>query len=457
MPYFITDSAPTCDGWATVKADGETIGCHTTKQGAIDQMVAASLAEDIEPGGERSMHEKDMFTTKAEALSRADEIGCEGAHSVDENGEIYYMPCATHATYESLTGGYEDRALAVPEYIQAAAKTGLMHLREGHGGDGLTDQTIREARLLASGQVSDDKIIRANAWGARHAVDLQAAKNSNADDKEFPGAGAVAHYLWGINPLDPMPARDWFERQAETIKEETNREIPVSIETRELVMEDFEIRAQGDGMSFRGYAAVFNSDSEPLPFIERIQYGAFKKSLKSKNNIRMYVNHDDTLLLASTRSNTLRLMEDEKGLLAEADLPNTTTGRDLAVLLETRVADSMSFGFSVPRGGDNWSPAGDRRTLTEVRLHEVSVVTGQPAYAATSANVRKLAHRTDSDPESLALALAALESDEGLTDEQASLLRGIVDILAPKIEAQKDHGLVLAKQMVQLMALQASS
>jgi len=345
----------------------------------------------------------------------------------------------------------------VPKYIQAAAKTGLMHLREGHGGDGLTDQTIREARLLAAGQVSDDKIIRANAWGARHAVDLQAAKNNNADDKEFPGAGAVAHYLWGINPLDPMPARDWFERQAETIKEETNREIPVSIETRELVMEDFEIRAQGDGMSFRGYAAVFNSDSEPLPFIERIQYGAFKKSLKSKNNIRMYVNHDDTLLLASTRSNTLRLMEDEKGLLAEADLPNTTTGRDLAVLLETRVADSMSFGFSVPRGGDNWSTAGDRRTLTEVRLHEVSVVTGQPAYAATSANVRKLAHRTDSDPESLALALAALESDEGLTDEQASLLRGIVDILAPKIEAQKDHGLVLAKQMVQLMALQAST
>jgi HK97 family phage prohead protease len=209
-------------------------------------------------------------------------------------------------------------------------------------------------------------------------------------------------------------------------------------------------------MSFRGYAAVFNSDSEPLPFIEQIQPGAFQRSLKSKNNIRMYVNHDDTLLLASTRSGTLRLAEDGKGLLAEADLPATTTGRDLAVLLETGVADSMSFGFSVPRGGDKWSPDGSRRTLTEVRLHEVSVVTGQPAYAATSANVRNLAHRTDSDPESLALALAALESEDGLSDEQASLLRGIVDILAPKIEAQKDHGLVLAKQMVQLMALQAS-
>lgn len=402
MPYYISDTAAGCDGWATVKDDGEVIGCHTTKQAAIDQMVAVSIAEDMEPGGEM-------------------------------------------------------RAPAVPKYIQDAARKGLEYNREGLGGDGLTDQTLREARLMADGQISDDKIIRANAWGARHAVDLQAAKNRDADDPQFPGAGAVAHYLWGINPLDPAPARDWFQRQAEMIQQETDRENPMSIETRELVMQDFEIRQQGDGMSFRGYAAVFNSDSEPLPFIERIKPGAFKRSLKSRNNIRMYVNHDDTLLLASTRSNTLRLMEDDKGLLAEADLPNTTTGRDLAVLLETRVADSMSFGFSVPRGGDVWSPDGGQRTLTEVRLHEVSVVTGQPAYAATSANVRKLAHRTDSDPESLALALAALESDEGLTDEQASLLRGIVDILAPKIESQKDHGLTLAKQMVQLMALQASA
>ena len=54
MPYFITDKADGCSGWATVKADGEVIGCHKTKQGAVDQMVAVSLAENIEPGGERS-------------------------------------------------------------------------------------------------------------------------------------------------------------------------------------------------------------------------------------------------------------------------------------------------------------------------------------------------------------------------------------------------------------------
>ena len=54
MPYFITDKSPDCSGWATVKEDGEVIGCHTTKQDAIDQMVAVSIAEDMEPGGERN-------------------------------------------------------------------------------------------------------------------------------------------------------------------------------------------------------------------------------------------------------------------------------------------------------------------------------------------------------------------------------------------------------------------
>ena len=109
-----------------------------------------------------------------------------------------------------------------PDYIINAAKRGLELLAEGFGGDGLTEGTKDAARRMAGGEVSDDKIIKANAWGARHAVDLDAGKNSNPDDKEWPGAGAVAHYLWGINPLDPSPAREWLERQAEKIQNPTN-------------------------------------------------------------------------------------------------------------------------------------------------------------------------------------------------------------------------------------------
>lgn len=108
-----------------------------------------------------------------------------------------------------------------PKYISAAARTGLEYYADGRAGDGLTDKTVREARDMADGKISDSKIVRANAWGARHAVDLEAPKNSDASDPEFPGAGAVAHYLWGIDPLDPDPARAWFQRQAEIIQEES--------------------------------------------------------------------------------------------------------------------------------------------------------------------------------------------------------------------------------------------
>lgn len=56
MPYYITDSADGCDGWATVTADGRVLGCHADKQGAIDQMVAVSVATGERAGGDLANH-----------------------------------------------------------------------------------------------------------------------------------------------------------------------------------------------------------------------------------------------------------------------------------------------------------------------------------------------------------------------------------------------------------------
>ena len=222
------------------------------------------------------------------------------------------------------------------------------------------------------------------------------------------------------------------------------------IETRRLTVNDFEVRQgpAGDGMSFSGYAAVFNSDSEPLPFVERIAPGAFRRSLKSKNNIRMYLNHDSSMLLATTRAKTLRLMEDERGLKVEADLPDTTVGRDLSTLIQRGDVDSMSFGFSVPPKGDSWSDDGMVRELKEVRLYEVSVVTGFPAYQATSASVRsldQLAERTAADVDKLADAITVLEAGSELNDEQAALLLDVVGKLRKKPEQVPAS--LLAKQL----------
>jgi len=56
MPYFVSDQQSDCSSWATVKQESDgsytTLACHDTKQDAIDQMVAVSISEDMEPGGE---------------------------------------------------------------------------------------------------------------------------------------------------------------------------------------------------------------------------------------------------------------------------------------------------------------------------------------------------------------------------------------------------------------------
>lgn len=196
---------------------------------------------------------------------------------------------------------------------------------------------------------------------------------------------------------------------------------------------EFNIRFEGetnsDKMTFTGYAAVFNSPSEPLPFTETITQGAFNRSLKSRNEVKMFMNHNMDFVLASTRSKTLKLTEDSKGLLAEARLPETTYGKDLSLLMQRGDVNSMSFGFSVPMGGDSWSNDGMTRELREIRLHEVSIVTGFPAYEATTANVRSidiLATRTKVNADALADAMIKLEQGVTLDGDQAQLLNEVI-------------------------------
>jgi HK97 family phage prohead protease len=186
------------------------------------------------------------------------------------------------------------------------------------------------------------------------------------------------------------------------------------VEFRTVEVDGLQLRAvEADTempMRFAGYAAVFNSPSEPLPFIETIAPGAFRRSLKSDSEKRMFLNHNTDQVLASTRSATLSLSEDDRGLYVEADLPDTTYGRDLSILMQRGDVHSMSFGFSVPRGGDSWSEDGSSRELREIILHEVSVVTGFPAYPATEgAQVRsteEIAEPVDAAEDGLPVDLA---------------------------------------------------
>lgn len=206
----------------------------------------------------------------------------------------------------------------------------------------------------------------------------------------------------------------------------SGREFRVSTDT--WPTEAIELRAEGDGMTFTGYAAVFDKWSEDLGgFRERIRPGAFTKTLGEKRAVKMFWNHNADIPLGSTRAN-LSLTQDDRGLLARAELPDTTHGRDMATLVRDGIVDSMSFGFQVIKDAwDKEDTSRAERELIEVRLWEVSPVTGWPAYPATSASVRDLAEAAAVEPDELAEAFRVLrDPDARLTADQRDLLYRVV-------------------------------
>jgi HK97 family phage prohead protease len=519
MPYYITEDNADCSGWAVMAIDSdEVFGCHTTKQSAIEQAVAISLAEDVEFVGERNDSgpqvvitdidgtifidgetnenllayldsfpdtsvyvvtgrlEEDRERTSNELTDagvRFDELIMRPNESMTSNEfkaetavrlmETYNVMVAVEndegarAAYRAAgitalhpndipASRAESRAvdLTPPAYMVDAARKGLEWFAEGLAGDGLTGQTVREARDMVAGQVSEDKWVRIAAWISRHLVDLD-SPDANSDSDNYPSAGVVAHALWGSDG-GKSGARRVLSYAEDIIgrieAENTNRSkgnTVSKIETR-VFANDFEIRETANGMTLTGYAARFNEPSEPLPFTERIQRGAFKRSLSSRNNIYMLWNHSSSDVLASTRAGSLRLSEDEYGLRVEADLPDTQLGRDAKVLIQRGDVTGFSFGFTVPANGDSWNAEGTERTLKSVRLLEVSAGVAFPAYPSTvgSAQVRSLEDvvvAVGVDYDALSMVLGKVAAGEPITYAEKEVMELVLDALVPEEDA----------------------
>jgi uncharacterized protein len=544
VPYYITDQSADCpSAWAVVKEDGELIACHDTKESAIDQAIAISLAEDTEFVGERAAvgqlqvgdwvtwNERnpnvlaqivmiegelaglEVYELEAEVYHSTNRLmimnvfkliritmperiaaeveDAEAEEETEGNLPDNYRPalapdvpegraCGNCFFYNEerlnedgdkawcerwdafVDGGnycnawepdeeareVRDVNLIPPAYMRAAARRGLEYYSEGLAGDGLTERTVREARAMAAGNVTADKWVRIAAWIARHLGDLD-SPDANPTADNYPSAGVVAHLLWGSGPSKSSARRAMEYAQGVVGRLEEENRASISQESEQMAKIEkrtnevkFELRAveDGDGMTFTGYAAVFNSPSEPLPFIERIAPGAFKRSLKARNDIKLLWNHDTGAVLGSTRAGTLKLEEDSYGLRVTATLPPTTLGNDVKVLVQRGDVNAMSFGFSVPAGGDSWNADGTERTLKSVRIFEVSVV-AYPAYQQTAgtATVRSydaVAKRAEVDADQLADAMLAIEDGKDLSLEQSELLNTVIQRLTPQEEVE---------------------
>lgn len=519
MPYFITDESPDCPAWAVVKEDGEVIACHDTEQDAIDQMVAISVAEDMEPGGTYQGRSENRAepgelsvgdfvswnSSGGRARGQIEQIVTDGSINVpdsdftingteddpaaliriyrleqDDDGDSYWDDTdtlvghrfSTLTKIEPLERSVRQVNLVAPAYMRASARQGLRYYEQGLAGDGLEGRTVTEARQMARGDsLTPDKWVRIAAWVARHMVDLD-APGANPDSDDYPTPGVVAHLLWGSGPSKRSARRamEYAEGVVGRIEQENQDrssakgEAVKKLETRTRPV-DFEVRELEDGgLRFEGYAAVFNSRSEDLGgFTEFVAPGAFKRSLRSRNDVKLLFDHNPANVLASTRAGTMTVEEDARGLKVTADLAPTTLGRDVSVLVKRGDIDSMSFGFSVIR--DSWNPEGTERTLNSVRLIEASIVSW-PAYAGTAGTVsvrglERVARSADVDADQLADAILKLEEGADMSSEDVDLLSKVIDNLKPEqaepepapVDTKADDLLAIKKKKLEILEL----
>ena len=357
----------------------------------------------------------------------------------------------------------------VPEFIRNNAARGLENLQ--FAGQGLTDKTKREARQMRDGVVSHDKALRMQAWFKRHLPDFQgeAAKKFLSGESDRMSPGLVAWLLWGgsLSKATRLDAMRWAERQVARHADDRTMSRPqpdsqaIGIIKRMSENKEtrfFELRAEADidsdDLIFTGYASVFDSpyrvaDSRGV-YNETVTRGAFSKTLNEQDDVKFLINHDG-IPLARTKSKTLELREDEHGLFVKAKLDESNPKvAEIASALKRGDLSEMSFGFHAIK--DEFTENGETRTLKELRLLDVSVVTW-PANPATLASIRGV------DLGELQEVLAEVRSDQEPTEDQVAKITEVIgqlNDLLPKAQVTKSN-IRAAVRDLEVWAMQSRS
>ena len=201
-----------------------------------------------------------------------------------------------------------------------------------------------------------------------------------------------------------------------------------------LYSSDFEIRAGSDGPRFTGYAALYDieSDAPWLPFKEVVRPSAFENSLRANGYHAFVLNHDDNVLFASTRTQRLRLSSDQRGLLTDAQMPDTSAAHDLKALYDAGEVRGMSFAFKPTRGGIRVTDTS--RELVDVKLGHVTVITTMtPGFSQTRDTIamRALAGELSADLDDLDELLDGLRAGRSLSPDETDLLGRLAEAMRP--------------------------
>lgn len=144
-----------------------------------------------------------------------------------------------------------------------------------------------------------------------------------------------------------------------------------------------------DGKKYiNGYFVVFNSNYQLWDgATESVDPHAFDGTLDS--DIRCLIDHDTRLVLGRTKSGTLTLKVDDKGLWGEVEINESDQdAMNLYARVQRGDVDQCSFGFEITSEEYSENGNGVHWTIKSVNLYEVSVVTF-PAYEDTQVSARK--------------------------------------------------------------------
>lgn len=216
-----------------------------------------------------------------------------------------------------------------------------------------------------------------------------------------------------------------------TMTKRNNRKSEIT--NLEFRVQQSEMTSNGD-MIVSGYVNMTNTLSHELgfedKFVEKIAPGAFGRALDraevTGEEIDFLAEHDDSLVLASTKNDSLQLREDETGLYMEAKIINTSTGRDYYEMIKSGIVTSMSFGFFAIE--DEWDVVHRdlyERTVTELELFEVSAVR-RPAYAASSISNRGLKYSNDVVPDNI-------KEESSMEERTANNLQKAIETLTQEV------------------------
>ena len=352
MPWHVVKKDAGCsisEPWGVRKDDDDSLaGCHGSEAEAVDQVAALYASE-----ADRSIRMEEETTHPLSPRQRAQYESTEGV--VELFGQYSQGVDADGAHYAAVS----------PYAAEGMVCSSCVFFEGGRGCE------------VVAGDIAPEGICK--LWVIPS--DLMANPEPMVEGE--PVVEVDPEPVVEVEPVvESQPMVEGYTRSAAGV------DVPER-EVRKLAK--LEVRATPDGgATLEGYATVYNFAYDlgggPAAggFTEIIASGATAKSA-AEADVRLLVNHDG-IPLARTKSGTMTLQSDDIGLRVSAQLdPTNPMAASLRSAMERGDMDQMSFAFKVIR--DSWDAQYDVRTIHEVRLYDVSVVT-YPASGATVAKLR---------------------------------------------------------------------